>query len=402
MPLALELAAAAKRLFRDLRDSMPIDPEKLAALSREAKLKLELSARDEEIAALKERHDSELQAIKGKFRSGIEALRPKLHGYLDSARTEDRADGLLEAIKTLPAHVAPLTASSPLPEASHTPERKLAARGGRRVPLMDLFDGWALEKKPRAKTIDDWRRCVEKFIAFLGHDDAARVSRGDAVRWKDELVRKEQPSGKRLSPGTINEKYLASLRTISAYGLLNEKLTENPFLGVKVLTPRGMKDRNKWKPFDDAEASLLLREARAQSGWRKWIPFVCAYTGARVEEVAGAMVADVQCEDGVHFIDLRESEESDEVGGKRAIVRELKNTASIRRVPLHPALVDEGFLAYVGNLAPKGALFPDAKPDKYGKRGAGPSKVLGRRIRQLGCWRAVRIDPPKRQVRTEI
>jgi integrase len=61
----------------------------------------------------------------------------------------------------------------------------------------------------------------------------------------------------------------------------------------------------------------------------------------------------------------------------------LKNRNSERVVPLHPALIDSGFLNFV-NGANSGPLFPRLPPDKFGKRGGNGTKVLGRWVRSLG------------------
>ena len=240
------------------------------------------------------------------------------------------------------------------------------------VPLLDLFYGWVQERKPDKKTQDSWGSRVRAFVKFVGHDDAAQVTGDDAVRWKDELVQQ----GKK--PGTINDGYLAALRSAFDYGVRNKRLKASPVSGVRALVPIATK-RTGRLPFSDSDAGTILRDARGRLGWRRWVPLLMAYTGARIEEVAGAAAADVKLEAGVHFLDLHPE-------GRR-----LKNVGhSVRRVPLHPAVLAEGFLAYVKKLPKDGPLFPDAKPDKYGKRSAQVSKKLGRELRSLGI-----TDPRK-------
>jgi hypothetical protein len=59
----------------------------------------------------------------------------------------------------------------------------------------------------------------------------------------------------------------------------------------------------------------------------------------------------------------------------------LKNLGSERKVPLHPAVIEEGFLRYVDGLPKDGPLFPNLTPDRYGRRGGSGSKRLCRWIR---------------------
>jgi hypothetical protein len=61
----------------------------------------------------------------------------------------------------------------------------------------------------------------------------------------------------------------------------------------------------------------------------------------------------------------------------------LKTSGSERLIPLHPALIEVGFLDFVGK-AKSGPLFASLSPDKFGKRGGNGTKVIGRFVRQLG------------------
>jgi integrase len=60
---------------------------------------------------------------------------------------------------------------------------------------------------------------------------------------------------------------------------------------------------------------------------------------------------------------------------------ELKTVTSERVVPLHRALVDEGFLEYVGSLPKDGPLFPNLTPDRFGRRSGNGTKRIGRWVR---------------------
>jgi integrase len=53
-----------------------------------------------------------------------------------------------------------------------------------------------------------------------------------------------------------------------------------------------------------------------------------------------------------------------------------------RVVPLHSALLDEGFIKFAS--AKSEVLFPSLTPDKFGSRGGNATKILSRWIRSLG------------------
>jgi integrase len=105
---------------------------------------------------------------------------------------------------------------------------------------------------------------------------------------------------------------------------------------------------------------------------KRWVPWLLAFTGARLDEVCQAYTADLRQDQGIWYLDVNEER------GKK-----LKNPGSARRVPLHQAILDEGFLEYVKSL-PEGSLFPDLKPDRFGSPGGTATKRLGRWVRSLG------------------
>ena len=75
-----------------------------------------------------------------------------------------------------------------------------------------------------------------------------------------------------------------------------------------------------------------------------WLPLVAAYTGARREEIAGLTVNDLHEEGGVWCFRFDENEE-----------RTVKTDSSIRKVPVHPHLIELGILDLRHG---EGRLFP--------------------------------------------
>ena len=56
-----------------------------------------------------------------------------------------------------------------------------------------------------------------------------------------------------------------------------------------------------------------------------------------------------------------------------------------RTIPVHPALIAEGFPAYVASLPPRSSLFPDIRPDAvFQQRGTAASTILARWTRAAG------------------
>lgn len=250
---------------------------------------------------------------------------------------------------------------SPLPASSATEAENVRQKS---VRFDEMVKGWAAEKQPVPKTLYEWKRVVGQFATFLGHDDAGRVTAEDVIRWKEALI------AKGLASKTISDGKLVVLRTIFQWAADNRRLTSNPAGRVTMDVKR--KASETIRSFTDEEATRILTAAMKETDpVLRWIPWLCAYSGARVSEVCQLRVADVRQVEGVWCMQF------DPEAGP------LKTASSERAVPLHQAVLDSGFLAYVQSVG-SGPLFVALKPDKFGKRGGTGTKVLGRWVRGLG------------------
>lgn len=140
--------------------------------------------------------------------------------------------------------------------------------------------------------------------------------------------------------------YVSNVKIVLGWAAETGRLPANPAAGLRFGTGKRKAGEGRL-PFNDDEARLLLETARKRCGADRWIPWLLAFTGARVEEVAQAMVGDIREQDGTVYLDINADE------GKS-----LKTAESARRAPLHPALIAEGFLHYVARLPQHGRLFP--------------------------------------------
>jgi integrase len=199
----------------------------------------------------------------------------------------------------------------------------------------------------------------------VGHDDLGALTSEGVVGWKEVLL----ANGK--SPKTV-QNYLLTVNALLNWGEKNKKLPTNPAKGIAVAKATG--NGKSRQPYSDADAKLLLTAARREKGARRWVPWLLALNGARLEEVCQSLVSDVRKEGAIHYLDIN----ADDPG------KSLKNAGSTRRIPLHPAVIAEGFLDYVASLPKGGPLFPDMAPDKFGRRGGNATKIIGRWVRKQG------------------
>ena len=252
------------------------------------------------------------------------------------------------------------------PPASKTAE-------GQGQTLHTLLDAWAAERRPPERTVYEWRRVIERLAQHAGHEDAERLTKADIVGWKNALL---AAGGK--GPKTVKN-HVDIIHALYGHALANERLQrrDNPAHGVKVAQRADPAKRRL--PFDETDAALILNAARGERGAKRWIPWLLAFTGARLDEVCQARKSDVRREAGIWYLDINFEH------GKK-----LKNVGSARKVPLHRAILDESFEEYVRSLPGDSLLFPELTPDRFGSPGSKATKVIGRWTRGLGI-----TDPRK-------
>lgn len=219
------------------------------------------------------------------------------------------------------------------------------------VTITGMFEGYAAQDGSKPTTIKQFRSIISHLVAFIRHDDAKAVGLPDLVRWRQHLEIEPIKSGKPRSAKTINDSYLAVANAVFSYGLNQLLITANPAKELgKVRVPKAAKLRDK--DFTNAERKTILQAALVSASGnlsaervfaRRWVPWLCAYTGARVNEITQLRKADVREVEGIWTIHI-----TPEAGGVKS------NEA--RTVPLHEHLIEQGFLdAIVGN--PAGPLF---------------------------------------------
>jgi integrase len=228
------------------------------------------------------------------------------------------------------------------PEFSDKPEPKT-------LPLMLLYFRWVEAKKPAEETIPAWRNNIEKFIAHAGTDDALRITQAQVLGWRDSL-RGQGIGGVRLRDG-----YIASLKAVLSWEVTEGHLRTNVAKDVKVTIPKVQRSREK--DLRDDEVYLILKAALGPhegpqsddtKSARRWVPWLCAYSGARISEITGLCKEHVIKEQGIDGISIVKSK-----------------TGLSRKVPLHSHLIEQGFLKFVKSHEP-GPLFVTSSRTRQG------------------------------------
>ncbi|WP_198371395.1 DUF6538 domain-containing protein [Roseomonas rosulenta] len=263
----------------------------------------------------------------------------------------------------------------PLPAPHAAPPVPPAPTPGGPAPKLttaDLLRRFAADSPQQPKTMVKREAALRHLVAAAGHDDTGRIGKPDILAMKTARLAT-------VGVATVTAE-IGSLRPVWTWGIANGVLPEgpNPFAGM---SPRGRKTNKAARlPFDERDAAMLLEAARRETGWLRWVPWVLAFTGARLGEVCDAAAGDVREEWGVWVLAVHEEAEG----------RTIKTRQSQRLVPLADALIHEGFVAYARSLPAGSPLFPGLGVGTWGKRSSTATKRLGRWMRGLGV-----TDPRK-------
>ena len=128
-----------------------------------------------------------------------------------------------------------------------------------------------------------------------------------------------------LRPKTVRDAKLAPLRAILQWGVQNQQLAEN--VAEKITIDVRAKQGEKKRSFTDEEGRMILRAALGEKDpVRRWVPWIGAYSGARVSEICQLRREDIVEIEGVWCMKVMP-----EAGS-------VKTSGSERVIPLHPAL----------------------------------------------------------------
>ena len=261
--------------------------------------------------------------------------------------------------------LASLSRGEPIADVNSVSTPPAQTAGVPPISLTGLLAAWWSEAQAAGRkpsTYESYRNTLAAFVAHLGHDDAGRVTGDHVVAFKDHrLSTPSKRTGKVPSAKTVKDSDLAALKTVFGWAVTNRKLAANPAAGITIKL--GKAPRLRSKGFTDAEAVTILaaardfqpgREAPKTAAAKRWVPWLCAFTGGRVGELAQLRREDVTQRDG-HWV-VRITPEAGTV-----------KTNEAREIVLHRQVVALGFPAFVMD-APEGHLFlkPSATGDVLG------------------------------------
>lgn len=239
--------------------------------------------------------------------------------------------------------------------------------------IRDLLGSYVSEMSTEAwtpRTRKQTERTLSLFADFTDNALISSVTRPMVSRFVDEVLRKlpktygKSPKdyGKRwtdlvatnptdgLSNKTIN-RHISALSTFFRWAEGRGYILENsnPVKGLRVggNKKRPREERQAWTPgelrtyFNSPQYTGHQPVQRAKAGpmvtkdARYWVPYICLFAGLRLEEAAQLRVEDIEEIDNTWVFSIRTGEG-----------RKLKSKAAIRKVPLHPRLIELGLLTH--------------------------------------------------------
>lgn len=219
------------------------------------------------------------------------------------------------------------------------PERTTPA-----LDFMKSFEEYAakggLKGGSAGRTASRWRPKVKEFCDFVRHRDLMRIKTSDGYDWVDHLI------GKKIPRDSIRKVWIAALSATASFMVERRKLDQNPFLGIRVrdedASENAEKEKQQKEPprkgFTPQEAKKILTATLVtpsdfisveMAAARRWLPWLSAYSGARINELTSLYPADIKpYAGGIWCMIIKPS---------------LEKTAQWRSIPIHSHVIEQEF-----------------------------------------------------------
>jgi integrase len=249
-----------------------------------------------------------------------------------------------------------------------------SAAPGSGKTAMQLFEGYISASNLALGSVVRWRVVFTTLDKHLAGRDFDALSDDEAQRWVAALVTRKR------SPFTVMTIWVTALKAVGKWAVKQRQIARNPFADCSVSVPKKTRHRET-KAFSTEEIRLILSSASAIKNTRRpavaarrWVPWICAYSGARAGEITQLRGQDVIERDGITALRI-----TPDAGSVK--------TRETRTVPIHEHLIEQGFLHYV-KAKGRGPLFFDPAPtDATDTDITNPKRPRAVQVRsRLGIW----------------
>lgn len=252
--------------------------------------------------------------------------------------------------------------------------------------LSAVLEEWRAAQSPRPKTYDEYSAKIRRFIELHGDLAIGAITRTMVSEFMDalkqmplhlsnkesakplpEIIDKYRDAVRdRMSHKTVG-KHVQALRTMMNFAMHQGWIESDPTAAIRVNVSRVDAKRLS---FTKEHVEKILAEVAQFDDHRFWLPVLACYTGARLEELGQLTTGDIRSAGEIAYISINAYDD-----------KTIKNSGSVRDVPIHSAVISAGFLRYVASVG-DGPLFPNLKPDKYGTRMGTYTKRFGQMLRK--------------------
>jgi hypothetical protein len=232
---------------------------------------------------------------------------------------------------------------------------------GAGLTMMAAYEqAWMPAANRSANTQREVRRYVSDFIALNGDHEVERLTREHWAQWRADCLEKH-------GAGATAFKRFTMMKTIVNEAIKAGLIERRNHTGQDVIMRKPERSRLRNEGWSDDELKLLFgsdlfRDRQADPA-NYWIPVICAFTGARLSEVAGMQRADVDRRKGLWTFYL---------------AREHGKTEDSRRIiPIPETISSLGWIDYLKTLPKGGPLFPGTIRDRSARRSGGCARGSG-------------------------
>ncbi|SVC39444.1 uncharacterized protein METZ01_LOCUS292298, partial [marine metagenome] len=252
---------------------------------------------------------------------------------------------------------------------------------------------------------------LEEFVEIVGDIDISSITKKEVSYYIDvqtklppnrkkspkyrdlsiqQLVEKNLSDKETQTPQNINKR-LTKLSVFANWGVRQGLLFSNPFSGMKFSVKKQPHSR---KPFTAEELRKILHpetyfqytinfkhtfmpDRSTHQLPYFWIFLLGIFSGMRTNEMCQLRLIDIKKVENIWFIFVEDSEET-----------RVKTENAIRKVPVHPQLIDMGFIDYVSKLkrSKKDRVFWELKEDRDGYASHVSRHFNERFLPTVGIW----------------
>lgn len=218
--------------------------------------------------------------------------------------------------------------------------------------LYEKFKAYKIQtrawKEPEVQDSREYGPVIREFIEVIGNKEIHNLNFSDGEKYFEHTMERQD-----IGIGTKKRNF-SRVKAFLNYG--GKKHSIPNITGPLEINSSYEKIHNSYERFTTKELKALFEsDAYKNNTFKKasqyWLPLLGLYTGSRIDEIASMLVEQVRKIDDVwcYFVSSMKANK----GGK--------NQYAPRWIPIHPQVLDAGFLDYVKTVSTEGhqLIFPD-------------------------------------------